>query len=251
MARMTSAEVRVARPRMVFAGPGLQVNGLEAVPEGLWLCDQRDNRSYLVSYEGGVVTSFASPARNASGISFGAGSVWVGSNVDPPMIFRHDPATGHCTAFLMLDGPGGVHGLQWQPYASTATLPSGPEARAELHPTAPAGKRNAGPGTSGTLWVSRPGAMRIDHIDAETGDLLGSFDFPAPRSHGMFWDPTDGSLHIAETNGGHVFRFDPSSGELLGEWSIEGPEVHGFTRGADGRIWIGDASTNQVLMIEA
>src|ERR1051326_9199325 len=139
---MTSADVRVAQPRMVFAGPGLQVNGLEAVAEGLWLCDQQDNHSYLVDYTGKVLTSFASPARNASGISFGAGSVWVGSNVDPPMIFRHDPATGQCTAFLMLDGPGGVHGLQWQPYASSETRPSGPEARSELHPTAPAGKRN-------------------------------------------------------------------------------------------------------------
>jgi streptogramin lyase len=220
---MTSADVRVAQPRMVFAGPGLQVNGLEAVAEGLWLCDQQDNHSYLVDYTGKVLTSFASPARNASGISFGAGSVWVGSNVDPPMIFRHDPATGQCTAFLMLEGPGGVHGLQWRPDSTT----------------------------DGSLWVSRPGAMRIDHIDAQTGRLLGSFQFPAPRSHGMFWDPTENSLHIAETNGGHVFRFEPSSGELLGEWRVEGPEVHGFARASDGRIWIGDASTNQVLVIDA
>ena len=144
---MTSTEIRVARPRVAFAGPGLQVNGLEAVPEGLWLCDQRDNRSYLVDYASGqVLTSFASPARNASGITVGADSVWVGSNVDPPMIFRHELATGHCTAFLMLEGPGGVHGLQWRPGAA-----------------------------SGTLWVSRPGALRIDHIEAETGELLGSF----------------------------------------------------------------------------
>src|SRR5690349_16688760 len=202
MEAMTTADVRVARPRMVFAGPGLQVNGLEAVPEGLWLCDQRDNRSYLVDYSGRVLTSFASPARNASGISSGAGSVWVGSNVDPPMIFRHDPETGHCTAFLMLEGAGGVHGLQWRPYAAGEAVPAGPESRPELHPTAPAGKRHGGPGASGTLWVSRPGAMRIDHIDAETGDVLGSFAFPAPRSHGMYWDATNDTLHVAETNGG-------------------------------------------------
>jgi outer membrane protein assembly factor BamB len=219
---MTSTDLRVVRPRAVFAGPGLQVNGLEAVPEGLWLCDQLDNRSYLVDPSGRVLTSFASPARNASGISFGAGSVWVGSNVNPPMIFRHEASTGHCTAFLMLDGPGGVHGLQWRPED----------------------------GASGSLWVSRPGALRIDHIDAETGKLLGSFAFPAPRSHGMFWDSTDNTLNIAETNGGDIYRFEPSSGELLGEWRIEGPEVHGFARGQDGRIWIGDASTNQVLVID-
>jgi hypothetical protein len=247
---MTSTGVRVARPRMVFAGPGLQVNGLEAVAEGLWLCDQRDNRSYLVDFEGRVLTSFASPARNASGISFGAGSVWVGSNVDPPMIFRHDPVTGHCTAFLMLAGPGGVHGLQWRPYSDGQSVPTGPEAHPELHPTAPAGKRNAGAGASGTLWVSRPGALRIDHIDAETGDVLGSFPFPAPRSHGMYWEPASNSLNIAETNGGRVFSFEPASGELMAEWRIEGPEVHGFARSADGRIWIGDAATNQVLVMD-
>ena len=121
---MTSAEVRVARPRVVFAGPGLQVNGLEAVPEGLWLCDQRDNRSYLVDDTGRVLTSFASPARNASGITFGAGSVWVASNTKPSIVFRHDPASGQCTAYILLSGEGGVHGLQWRPYAAGEQPPT-------------------------------------------------------------------------------------------------------------------------------
>jgi hypothetical protein len=35
----------------------------------------------------------------------------------------------------------------------------------------------------------------------------------------------------------------------LDEWQIEGPEVHGLTRSADGRIWVGDASTNTVLVV--
>ncbi|MBV9172992.1 MAG: hypothetical protein JOZ81_23260, partial [Chloroflexi bacterium] len=72
--------VQVAHATVAFAGPGLQVNGLEATPDGLWLCDQRDNRAYLVDYDGRVLTSFPSPARNASGITFGAGSVWIASN---------------------------------------------------------------------------------------------------------------------------------------------------------------------------
>jgi streptogramin lyase len=150
----------------------------------------------------------------------------------------------------MLSGEGGVHGLQWRPYTAGERPPDDSERKPELHPTAPAGRLNAGPGTSGTLWVTRPGAHRIEHIDAETGQLLGSIAFPADRSHGMYWDDRDGSLNVAETNAGHMFRFDPTNGELLEEWRIEGCEVHGLTRSADGRIWIGDASTNQILTVE-
>jgi outer membrane protein assembly factor BamB len=247
---MVSAHVQVARARVMFSGPGEQVNGLEAVPEGLWVADQRDNRCYLVDYDGRVLTSFPSPARNASGVSFGAGSVWVGSNTRPSSIFRHDPASGHCTAVIVLAAEGGLHGLQWRPYGPGEQPPRDPEQTPELHPSAPAGRPHAGPGRSGTLWVSRPGGKRLEHLDAETGDMLGVVQFPAPRSHGLFWDELDGTLNVAETNGGHIFRIDPANGEVMDEWRIDGAEVHGLTRGADGRIWIGDASNNTILVVE-
>jgi streptogramin lyase len=140
--------------------------------------DQRDNRSYLVDYAGSVLSSFTSPARNASGITAGA--------------------------------------------------------------TAGAGARCGSAGL----------AQRVEPIDAETGDVLGALAFPAKRSHGMYWDERDGSLSVAETNGGHIYRFEPRSGELLEEWRIEGPEVHGLARSADGRVWVGDAATNEVLVVE-
>jgi streptogramin lyase len=247
---MAFTDIQLAAAQVAFNAPGLQVNGLEAVPEGLWLCDQRDNHAYLVDYTGRVITRFPSPARNASGVTFGAGSVWIASNVRPSMIFRHDPVTGQCTAFIGLSGEGGVHGVQWRPYGPKEQPPTAAARGPELHPTAPAGRENAGPGVSGTLWVSRPGAHRIDHLDAETGDLLGSIAFAADRSHGMFWDDRDDSLSVAETNYGHIYRFEPRTGELLEEWRIEGPEVHGLTRSADGRIWVGDAATNTVLVVQ-
>lgn len=248
---MVSAHVQVANARGMFKAPGQQVNGLEAVPEGLWLCDQRDNRSYLIDFEGRLITSFPGPARNASGITFGAGSVWVASNTRPSSVFRHDPLTGHCTAVLVLPGEeGGVHGVQWRPYAADEQPPTAVAPKSELHPSAPAGRPNAGPGGSGTLWVTRPGAHRIDHVDAETGDVLGSLYFEPPRSHGVFWDEADATLSVAETNGGHIFRLDPRSGEVMDEWRVDGPEVHGLTRGADGRIWIGNAATNDILVVE-
>ena len=76
-----------------------------------------------------------------------------------------------------------------------------------------------------------------------------TIQFPLPRSHGMFWDERDATLSVSETNTGHIFRFDPRTTELLDEWRIEGPEVHGLTLDTHRRVWIGDASTNQVLMV--
>jgi sugar lactone lactonase YvrE len=110
---------------------------------------------------------------------------------------------------------------------------------------------NAGPGASGTLWVTRPGQRVVDHVDAETGDLIGQIPFPAARSHGVYYDERDGTLCIAETNHGHVYKLDPATGQVLDEWRIDGAEVHAMTRSRDGLIWIGDAATNQILVVEA
>lgn len=249
---MVATGVRVVQARVVFKGPGPQVNGLEAVPEGLWLSDQQDNRTYLIDYAGRALTSFASPARNASGTSFGAGSVWVASNVRPAITFRHEPQTGHCTAAIALPNAehGGVHGVQWRPYEPGEPPPAPAAAGPDAYANAPAGKLNAGPGASGTLWVTRPGAKVVDHVDAETGQPIGQIPFPAPRSHGLFWNEEDGTLSIVETNHNHVYKLEPRTGEVLDEWRIEGLEVHAMTRSQDGRIWLGDASTNNVAVIE-
>lgn len=247
---MTTGDVRELRPRMAFRGPGEQINGLEAVPEGLWLCDQQNNRAYLIDYDGVTLTSFPGPARNASGISFGAGAVWVAANIPVTTIHRHDPATGHCVAAVVLGRGGGVHGIQWRPYEAGEEPPAAAEPAPELHPTAPGGRPHGMPGSSGTLWVTRPGVRLIEHIDAETGDLLGTIPFPTNRSHGMFWDEADSTLCVAATNTGEILRLDPRDGTVRARWRIVGPEVHGLTRSADGRIWIADAATNEILVVE-
>ncbi len=247
---MAMEGVRELRTRTMFRAPGAQVNGLEAVPEGLWLCDQQDNRAYLIDYDGATLTSFPGPVRNASGISFGAGVVWTAANVPTTTIYRHDPATGHCLAAVVLRGGGGVHGIQWRPYETEEALPVVADAAPELHPSAPGGKPHGEPGSCGTLWVTRPGARTIEHIDAETSDLLGTIPFPTKRSHGMFWDEADGSLCVADTNTGDILRLDARDGAIRERWHIAGPEVHGLTRSADGRIWIADAATNEILVVE-
>jgi streptogramin lyase len=168
------------------------------------------------------------------------------------MVYRHDPSNGQCLAGLHLPNmnEGGVHGIQWRPYGPDEKIPGAVERGPELHPTAPGGKPNRGPGVSGTLWVTRPGAKVIDHIDAETGEPLGQIPFPMPRSHGCYWNEADGTISVAETFEGHIFTLDPKDGEVMDVFQIQGIEVHGLTKSADGRIWIGDAASNMVSVVE-
>jgi streptogramin lyase len=204
--------------RFRFRGPGPQANGLQAAPEGLWICDQVDNRVYLVDYaDGATLTWFDTPARNMSGIAAGGGAVWAASNRRPSTIYRFNPANGHCLAALLLPRPdeGGVHGVEW---------------------------------ADGSLWVTRPGFLSIQQIDPETGGLLHEIPFPAQRSHGLYWD--DGTLVCVETNHHVVYRLDPRTGEVRDQWVIEGFEPHGMTRDREGRVWLCDASTNRIGVLE-
>ena len=101
---MTTTEQpqRTLTARVVFTAPGQQANGLAAAPEGLWICDQRNDHCYLVRYDtGATISAFPSPVRNASGIAYGAGSVWPAANRLPAATYRHDAKTGHCLADLV------------------------------------------------------------------------------------------------------------------------------------------------------
>lgn len=208
----------MVKARVVFKGPGPQANGLQADADGLWVCDQVDNRVYFVRYEdGSIVTRFDTPARNMSGMAGGGGAVWTASNVRPSTVYKFNPATGHCLAALILPraSEGGVHGIEW---------------------------------VDGSLWVTRPGLMTLQQIDAETGELKCEIPFPAKRSHGLYWD--EGTIVCLSTNDHHAYRLDPANGDVLDRWEVEGIEPHGMTRDAEGRVWVCDASTNGIAVLE-
>jgi streptogramin lyase len=200
-----------------FSGPGPQVNGLSATPEGIWVCDQKNDRIYLVRYEdGSVVTSFATPARNLSGIGHGAGAVWGASNQTPAYVYKFDPATGQCLQAIQLDRPmeGGIHGLEV---------------------------------IEGALWVTRPGLLVLQALNLETGAVEHEIPFPGRRSHGVY--AHNGAIVCNDTNLSIVFELDPRDGRVLRQWPIEGFEPHGLTLDPTGRIWICDAVTNRIGIV--
>ncbi len=214
MAATTPA--RKVKIEVLFDGPGPQANGLAADVDGLWVCDQKDNRIYKVRFDGSVVTSFATPARNLSGCGFGGGAVWGGSNIRPSAVTKHDPATGWCLQYLLLPNgeSGGVHGIEWY---------------------------------EGALWVTRPGFKTIQKLNPDTGELLHEIPFPDPRNHGIFF--RDGHAVVNETNNGNVYELDLKDGAVLDHWQVDGFEAHGMTMTGDGRIWFCDATTNKIGVV--
>lgn len=202
---------------VLFDGPGPQANGLAADADGLWVCDQKDDRIYKIRFDGSVMKSFATPARNLSGCGFGGGSVWGGSNIRPSAVTRHDPETGWCTQYIILpEGErGGVHGIEWY---------------------------------EGALWVTRPGFNAIQKINPDTGELLHQIPFPDPRNHGIFFK--EGHAVVNETNHGNVYELSLEDGRVLDHWQVDGFEAHGMTMSADGRIWFCDATTNKIGVVK-
>jgi len=206
----------MATVKMMFAGPGPQANGLSATDEGIWVCDQKDNWIYLIRYDGSVVTSFATPARNLSGVGFGAGAVWGASNQQPAYVYKFDPATGHCLQAIQLDRPmeGGIHGLEV---------------------------------IDDALWVTRPGRLVLQKLNLETGAVEHEILFPGRRSHGVF--AQDGAIVCNDTNLSTVFHLDPTDGRVIEQWTIEGFEPHGLTRDPSGRVWVCDATTDRIGIV--
>lgn len=208
----------MATVKVMFRGPGPQANGLSATPEGIWVCDQKDDRIYLIRYEdGSVITSFATPGRNLSGVGYGAGAVWGASNQRPAYVYKFDPATGHCVQAIQLarSMEGGIHGLEV---------------------------------IDGALWVTRPGLLTLEKLDLETGEVLHQISFPGRRSHGVF--ARDGAIVCNDTNLRTVFHLDPSDGRVLEQWTVEGFEPHGLALDPQGRIWTCDATTNLIGIVE-
>ena len=181
---MASTSARVVKTRVAFKGPGIQVNGLEAVPEGLWLSDQQTDRTYLVDYEGKVLTS--SPARPATPAARASARLGL-DRLERPAVDDLPPRSAdralHGRPAPAERRQGGVHGIQWRPYGPNDTVP-GRRSEGRSSTRRPRGQAERRPRHQRHPLGDATGRKVIDHIDAETGESLGQIPFPMPRSHG-------------------------------------------------------------------
>ena len=200
--------------------PGPQPNGLQAVPEGVWVIDQEDLNVYLLDWrDGRVLCRFPTATHHSSGITWDGEALWVASTFPPIELFRYSPDG---VELRRLPTPGasersGAHGLEW---------------------------------IDGRLWVTVPPSATTYQLDPADGRILKQFPAPGNRPHGLAWDGA--LLWVAETTHRTITGYT-LDGEVrrvleLEPGPDEGPNPHGLTY-HDGRLWYCDADTRLVATI--
>ena len=223
---------KIATVEQRFKSPGVQPNGLQAAPDGLWCIDQVDNKIYRQDFETGEVLFEAeTDTVHASGITLGGGFMWIASTYESK-IAKLDPATGQTIAKYDSPGSGivawregaedatetGAHGLEWR---------------------------------DGKLYVASPPSQMVHVMDPNTWEELYSFRSPGLRVHGLAWSD-DGRLWTADTSSGTVCLLDPKDGRIFEVIRVEAPaEVHGMTI-HNGVLWYCDAHIQEIncLIVE-
>ena len=206
------------RLERAFKAPGKRPNGLQAVPDGLWILDQDDpNKVSKVRYEdGSVLVTLETESLHGSGITFGNGALWIASTHDSGTL-KVDPATGKTLAAFRSPAAAksGDHGLEW---------------------------------VDGKYWIASPPSMTIYLVDPKTGKVVRSIPAPGKRPHGLAW--VDGFLWCVESNDRAIYKMDPKDGTLLARIQLtrEDPEPHGMTAWK-GVFWYSDATSGWICRL--
>jgi hypothetical protein len=256
---------KTAKTTPLFKSPGMYPNALAVMtdaPGGLWIGQQKANPSnskqysvplddtgldeamWLVDWNGKLLKTVMTRARNTSGLAYGNGCVWVGANQDPYGIFQVDMNSNqisHRQIPLAL-GPngGGCHGVKWhQGKLWIAALRLGgilrvdpvswvPEVLIRVASEEKPRLHDVAFDAEGNIWVVtgnnsssygeyRPG---LNKYDGKTGQLSMTVDFAAGSSdpHGLVWHDghlvsSDAGLHpgwtgLQSPTAGSIFRID-------------------------------------------
>lgn len=201
------APKRKGKVTKLFKSPDGNPNALETTPEGLWIGEQCTDRAYLVDWNGKVLRKVETEASNTSGIAFGAGSLWMGSNgnaigreprpTDSPTgaIVRVDPMTGKTLARHPVPGGGGVHGLEF---------------------------------ADGKLWITSLRIRKLSQVNPETFELTHQIPVTLDRAHGLAWDPP--AIWCMFSNDRVIHKIDARDGRVLEVITLtpEDPDPHGM-----------------------
>jgi hypothetical protein len=229
---------KTAKTTRMFKSPGMYPNALAVMtdaPGGLWIGQQKitaansktynlpvlpdpDEAAWLVDWNGKLIKTVMTPARNTSGMAYGGGCVWMGANADPYGIFQVDMNSkliSHRQIPLSIDGSGsGCHGVKWhngklwiaalrlggilrvdpKTWVPEVLIRASSEEKPRLHDVCFDNEGNIWVVTGNNSTSYTEGKAGLNKYDGKTGQLLMTVDF-APGScdpHGLDWH--DGRL---------------------------------------------------------
>jgi hypothetical protein len=229
---------RSCKTTRLFKSPGLYPNALAVMTDGsggLWIGQQKITASnsetyklpvdkdpseaaWLVDWNGKLIKTVTTQARNTSGMAYGNGCVWMGANADPWGIFQVDMNSkqiSHRQIPLSLDSNGGgCHGVKWHngklwiaalrlggilrvdptTWVPEVLIRASSEEKPRLHDVAFDDQGDIWVVTGNNSTGYADGKAGLNKYDGKTGQLVMVVDFQ-PGScdpHGLVWH--DGHL---------------------------------------------------------
>jgi DNA-binding beta-propeller fold protein YncE/predicted Ser/Thr protein kinase len=244
---------------LVLGGDGVSVSSpipvakpplrLAVGPRTVWATSAVDGTLTGIDPETRRLVSKRQVGKGVSGVTIGAGSVWV-SNPRTGTVLRLDTA-GNVTARLQLGGsPGAIvsgGGRIWVADEGGAgiTAIDGPKARVIRRHLAPhAAPLRLAVGAGG-LWVSSASTGTVRRIDLGTMAvgppiLAGRGPAGITVGHGLVW--------VANSRSSSVTRVDPSTHSILGDPIAVGEQPGGIDAGTEA-VWVASAADDSVTRL--
>jgi hypothetical protein len=156
----------------LFKSPEGYPNGIAVAPEGLWICEQVSNHAVLVDWKGKLLKTIPTEAKNASGIGYGDGYVWMCANSGQAEgIFQTDmngKTVSHRQIPLGLpDNGGGCHGAAY---------------------------------VNGKMYIAALRLKGILRVDVKTWTPEFLIPYSVNRAHGIAYNDKDNSIWMVSGN---------------------------------------------------
>ncbi len=244
----------------LFRGDGISVSAPVAIghpplrlavgPRTVWATSAVDGTLTGIDPHTRRVVSKLRVGKGVSGVTIGAGSVWV-SNPRTGRVLRLDTA-GHVTARIHLGGsPGAIvsgGGRIWVADEGGAGVTAidaqhASIVRRGLRPHAAPLRLATG---AGGLWVSNASTATVRRIDLGTMSvdppiLAGRGPAGVTVAHGLVW--------VANGRSTTVTRVDPSTHSILGDPIQVGEQPGGIDAGTEA-VWVASATDDSVTRLD-
>jgi hypothetical protein len=164
--------VRKVKTTPLFKSPEGYPNGIAVAPDGLWICEQVSNNAVLVDWKGKLLKTVKTEAKNASGIGYGDGCVWMAANSGAAEgIFQTDMSgktvAHHQIPLGLPDNGGGCHGAAY---------------------------------VNGKMYIAALRLKGILRVDAKTFAPEFMIPYSVNRAHGIAYNEKDNSIWMVSGN---------------------------------------------------